>query len=1508
MGFEVFSGSGGGGNNLPAASEGGFAIFSQPKKKERTQGINTSVDYSEAELRQLGLPAASVHKTPVKPVATKTTRNMFPTVGVADLIKVEPPRPVDRTGLANFIAEKQAEMQGPSILDRIGEAINNSAPARKLADIARPYQLDPNNPADLAEMQRREGNLALQPGEVPALTLGNFKRRMDRAMRDTVLPNVPVSDMPSTGNKYVDFGANLLGMGLGFAVPGGAGADSLRVGGAAANTPRLLSQENKLARLASRGAVAGGTYGAAQGFGEGMSPSDTSLNMLENAALFGTLEAGLPVLGKAIKSFRNTETPLIKSLDLTRRGALEVAPSVARPPLVPFNTGVPDYAINNARSLETGKGFSGRTDFQPPVINRSGGQVSTIPALGGRSVRSGAANLTPEEIQTILQSPERSFSSGSRSFSGGPADYALNKGSFKTGKEYSSVPNYGYPSNYMESPARSVGTAETLAGPSVTVSPVQMSGNTPKLLRTPDRVSPAMDELQRGIEEAQNYVRHNDVLAAFKPGTTVEEAYASIKANTGIDLPQLITNVEKAIARPGLKQAAQQQAQYASLRRAAGLGPEKIGRTGQPTRTLGKMNVQNIEQQFPLPFKRVEEPLISTPKSFESNRTPPRGQRTITEPVAELPLAPNLKGRMVAGKFVPFAKAEGKGDFATGKAGFSTKPLPSPVELPSVAESLPVTVKPVAPRLPIKPPSIGGQKARRFPLSIGNSQMASPALKKGVLGEVKPGGRGTYTPVTLKGVDAEAKAMVNKDTEGAVRYVLEGNEPSALHTATGIRLIEKFQNAGNYERAVDVSMSLAEKLTKQGQAISAARIVGALSPDGILRFAAREINKINNAPRLKIPGLTKDAKITPDAAQDLKRLAEIMQSATGDAKIEAAQELQAAISALKPASIGQKLATTQTIGQLYNLKTQARNILGNELFYRLERLNKYVATPIDWTLTRLTGKERTVTFSTAGQGGYWEGLLKGMKAGWKGVNVRGLQTQFDLGRTPSFKAGPGHNPAERFMSFLERSLGAVMKGFDHAAYNRAYNQTLGELATLKALNTTGKADKASVQRIMAEMDTNLMDIADQYGRYVTFQDENLISKGLQTIKRGLNVGQDFGIGDLVLKYPRTPGALLARALEYSPAGIFRAGWQIGKPLLNKQRDNREALLALSRVITGTTGLTGMGYFLADVGIITGKGSDDPDVRELEKQTGQGPYKVNISALTRWAKSGFNRKAAETKPGDTLITYDWAQPIAIALAAGANVNQSLKNNKEPLSGIGQTIYEGIESGTETIAEQPVLQGVKRLFTSYPGEEMGVMRKVGETLSEGPASFVPTLLNQVRTSLDNTGRLTYDPSLLQRGINKAAMKVPGLAAKLPPAYTTLGQKKEIYQDGSNTGFNVFVNPAFVSQYKPSPEAQKVIDVYRNTGETSQVPRLVPKKITVSGQDFTLSGPEYAEYQRLVGEYTRQGFAGMSEITDHQAAAKYMQSIITDANTRAKAEILKARGEKVYKKGNGLAIWKE
>jgi hypothetical protein len=656
-----------------------------------------------------------------------------------------------------------------------------------------------------------------------------------------------------------------------------------------------------------------------------------------------------------------------------------------------------------------------------------------------------------------------------------------------------------------------------------------------------------------------------------------------------------------------------------------------------------------------------------------------------------------------------------------------------------------------------------------------------------------------------------------------------------------------------------------------------------LQSESVTRQRLSEVEKITNKA-------LKDKNLSADEVETIKEFAQRVGKMTGDAKLESSMELQTILQTLERPTFGQKLSTAQTIAQLLNPKTIVRNALGNEMFYRVEQINKLLATPIDIARSKITGGERTITFISNNQGQYWQNWLTGAKAGWKGVNPMGLTTAYDLGpQAFRSKANP--------LTWFEKSLGATLRSFDHAGYMRAYNKSIGELATLRAINEglSGQAKKEAIARYIREADENMIQIADQYGKYATFQDNTMLSTALTKVKKGMNkvstlgATEDFGLGDLVLKYPKTPGNLIMRALEYSPAGVVRSAHLLKSMAKTKNpAEIRDFWLSLTRAITGTGGFSLLGYVLADKGILTPAGSSDYELASLEKNAGKQPNSVNISALSRFVTSGFNLDKAGIEEGDTFVSYDWAQPISMAVALGTGVSQSVKENGE--LNLGGATKGAFDSATNTIINSSVLKGVNDFLASYPGRTMS--DRIGDAAKGAVGSFVPTLSNQFRQIGDNAARTTYSPNLIPEIKNRAINRIPGLEKSLPPAYDTLGNERQTYQNDGNSLLNVFLNPSFVSKYNPSPEAKFALNAINATGDKNLAPRMAQKKL--DGESLT--SKEYAEYQRIMGEEAKKGLTQILhyEGRDSETISKAIEKVLREAGKTAREAIRSQRGE--------------
>jgi hypothetical protein len=693
---------------------------------------------------------------------------------------------------------------------------------------------------------------------------------------------------------------------------------------------------------------------------------------------------------------------------------------------------------------------------------------------------------------------------------------------------------------------------------------------------------------------------------------------------------------------------------------------------------------------------------------------------------------------------------------------------------------------------------------------------------------------------------------------------------------------EKFNQLASTKKEQILNQIFKERAKPQQKAINQRIIewsnLGALDTAAYRRLVAE---------KLKLPVLT-DAD-----AKALREIAGRVQKTKGREQDIAIGQLEAKLASLTAPTKGKTVSTIQTMAQLLNPKTAIRNLGGNFSFGLLENVSDVVGTSIDLPLSLLTKQRSKVLPSLPTQ-------LKGGKAGFKlgledallGIDTSAMKgTKFDL---PSGRVFRG-----KVMGGLEKALNIELRATDRAFYQAAYDESLRQ-----QMKAAGKdvADEA------------MHEIAHHDALYRTFQDENALSNLFVGLKRLLNkpTGGDFGLGDFVLKYPKTPANLLARGLEYSPAGFFKVIAESSKPLMGRGFNQKAFVEAFSRSLVGTAGLVGTGALLHKVGIITGKPHPDFDIAELHREVGFGEYRLNVDALKRFMMGGFNPNDAKPQKGDRIVSYDWNQPSAISLAMGADIDANRGQAKgitgtlmKSVGDIPSELLNAVFTGINTMAEQPVMQGVQTLVS---GGEQDAARGILKTMAGVPSSFIPTVLSQIKQLVDNQRRETYDPNIVQESLNRAANKIPGMAGKLPQKYGVLGQPLETYQGGTNQWWNVFLNPAFVSKYTPSPEAQLAIDVFINTGETSQVPRVVDKYFMVGGKKVTLSGAERSELQRIVGEETQKGFAKINPGLTEQARLKAMGDVLTKAGQKGRKAILDGRGIRSSITNQGLKATKQ
>lgn len=687
--------------------------------------------------------------------------------------------------------------------------------------------------------------------------------------------------------------------------------------------------------------------------------------------------------------------------------------------------------------------------------------------------------------------------------------------------------------------------------------------------------------------------------------------------------------------------------------------------------------------------------------------------------------------------------------------------------------------------------------------------------------------------------------------------------------------------------------------------------------------SAKKINDqvISRAERIANSYVNKNqANLSQSDIDFVQNLSRRVSELSGQDQRIAAQDLQAILQGFEKVGIGRKLQAGQYISMLLNPLTQIRNVVGNELLYRIERLQRVVATPIDIAASKISGGPRTITFKRGPS--VWENyfqptqdffgnLGEGIRAGWRGVSPEGLQSKYEInGQAFGFKPNDSRftKSIKAMPLLLEKSLGAMLQGFDYAAYQRAANQRMSEMAYLDALNKGIKGNDAIRQHMtnaMTNVDEAVANIARDYGKFVTLQNDSTLARKLMGFRRGLNKittgSQDFGAGSIVLPFAKTPANLLLRALDYSPAGVLKALKQTHDVLRNPNTDltRGDVIESVSRSIFGT-GIGALAFWLTDKGAMFGKSDKDSEVRKLMQTSGIKDFQINGSAMMRMVNALLSGedvdKAAKLQPGDTLWGYEWAQPVSMPAAVGSTIYQGVKDDKGAL----KTAVDGAFAGANTLLDSSVLSGIREAFQIPQGDDNVLKAVMMNLVKQVPSQFVPSLMRQMNTLSDNKLRETYaeKSDLFGQITNSAKANIPGLAQQMPQRVNTLGEP----QTRLNTFLDVFVSPAGRSKYKPSPEAQLVIDLMNETGDTSLAPRAVAKYIT--GKDkatnenkrVDLTSEQFVELQTIVGQETAEG---LKKIDPNWPTERKVTEVIKVLDVAGK------KGRNKFKKEFGMKV---
>ncbi len=612
-------------------------------------------------------------------------------------------------------------------------------------------------------------------------------------------------------------------------------------------------------------------------------------------------------------------------------------------------------------------------------------------------------------------------------------------------------------------------------------------------------------------------------------------------------------------------------------------------------------------------------------------------------------------------------------------------------------------------------------------------------------------------------------------------------------------------------------------------------------------------------------------------------------------------------------SVWTKSRAAANMAMLLNTLTIIKNVGGNLILWAPERVadavTAYVADPL---VSRVTGSERTVNSVEMAERikglakpvvdvmqGYSFARQKGLSP--KSSMAEGVKTLVTLGRLTAqnkfeigqINAATGQSVfSSPVMRLLENTLSVALSGADRAFYSSQFKGSIAQ--QLSAAKSRGESHVGPT--------SEMLERASMEAARAIYQDPNFLSTGMAKVREAMNwmttlgKSKEFGLGMAIAPFAQVPGSILLRGVEWSPVGFLNAAWEgLGPVLTSKEFDQKKFSEAFTRATLGTAGLSGTGAWLAGLGIVTAMREDGDDLEKLRRSSGFGSYRINATALKRLLMSGNLWTPQPPLDGDVIVSYDWAQPLALPLAMGAQwVHERDKTRLERLKGkpavFAGNVASTLAGSVKTLESQPMLSGLVRFMGAAGNQGLGPA--LADSAASVPGMYVPTAIKQVNKLMDNYVREARAGGPIIQNLNQIESQIPWLAQRFPIRYDAFGQAMERYSYGGNSFFNVMLNPAFVSQFKSSPALREMESVFSYTGNPKVVPNQLRPKLTLRGQQLDLTNEQLSAYQQDVGSLIFTGYTRLAMSPKFAGGPADAKASAMIAVSNAAAEIGKLR----------------
>lgn len=762
-----------------------------------------------------------------------------------------------------------------------------------------------------------------------------------------------------------------------------------------------------------------------------------------------------------------------------------------------------------------------------------------------------------------------------------------------------------------------------------------------------------------------------------------------------------------------------------------------------------------------------------------------------------------------------------------------------------------------------------GGKTRKHYKSIMQSSNTSPeakAIAKELIGS------DTYVPdsnekqlatadnrIINNGADNESVTLATK--------VKNNDKITADDIAVGERLIEYYSKTGEKEKLQDVIQNVALAGTQAGQTVQAMSLINRQTPQGQAVYLSKVVDRMNKQIEKRTKGKGQQFDLT------LEMLDKITNSSKENLEKnidEVARELAKQV----PKTTMEKIDSWRYFSMLANPRTHIRNIIGNFSMANVQSIKNKIAGGLE-SIAQRTGMidQRTKTLKPASKEVKSfakkdvENVLDRLNNESK-FDTKNLIQQYQR----TFKSNILENTLGKLYNLNSKALEAE----DTFGLKNSYRKAMADYMTANKL--TEKDLTAGTK----EADTKLekaRKYAIEQAQEATFHQYSSLASLLNTLENK-NKATRLLTG-AIIPFKKTPINVAKTGIEYSPIGIVKsfttdiAKLRKGDINVNQYIDN------LSKGLTGT-GITAVGYALAQAGILSASGDEDDQKNEYyQEDRGNQSFSLKI--------------------GDKTYSLDWLSPTAIPLFIGAQLNDNVRNSGEDqttediLDKISNSI-DAMSSAMNPMIEMSMLSGVASAVKSFAqGDAQFFQNLLINSAKSYVNQFFPTLGGQVAKMVDDTERSTTSTkkNMFSKAVDSTSKqilnKIP-FASKLLPAKTDVwGNEVKREPNKLYRALQQAVFPWTEKELKSTKVDNSISDLYERTGDNSVLPNTsINKDFTINSEKYRLSSEEYANYKK---QYGKTSYNLLNKLTN---SSEY-KNMTDEQKTKAISEIYSYANEK-------------